>query len=211
MKLSKKIIGLAAATALVAGAGAMAATPATAAKAPKTSGKTILDIKKAAPALAAAGITITVDKPATFAKGIIGFPVTGDADTINHSGSVTFASTANPAGITGENPVIAINGNTATITLSVLGNPVPLLDVKHVKANKTKRKVVKGKKSWSVKYTTVIRGDLHLTSSQPIVDLFNSGLGVTIFEAGMGLGTTKTTIVETVQCAKPNAKSCKKA
>ncbi len=215
MKLSKKILSLAAATALVAGAGAMAATPATAAKAPKQSGKTILDIKKAAPALAAAGITITATKPATFAKGIIGFPVTSfdmeTTDTINHSGSVTFASTANPAGITGENPVIAIDGNSATITLTVLGNPVPLLDVKHVKSNKTKRKVVKGKKSWSVKYTTVIRGDLHLTSSQPIVDLFNSGLGVSIFEAGMGLGTTKTTIVETVQCAKPNAKSCKKA
>lgn len=219
MKLSKKIVSLAAATALVAGAGALTAAPAaTAAGKATQGGKTIIDLKSSvAKALTSAGITITPTKPATFAKGIIGFPVTAfdleNAGTVDHSGAITFASKTNPTGVTGENPIFTMTGsNTATITVTALGNPVPLLDVKHVKMGNTTRKIDKShKKKWVVKYTTVVRGDVHITNNQGVVDLLNSALSTTAFTADMGLGTLKTTLVETVPCSKPSNAGCKKA
>ena len=217
MRIATKIIGIAASAALVAGAGAISVVPAQAAAAPKVTGKTIIDLKPAvAGALAAAGVGIRVTAPATFAtspKILIGFPVTGaTATTVTHSGAVTFYSALNPAGVPGENPIITLGaGNTATITVSVGGTAVPLLDVKHVKTKSSSWKIDKSHKKWVVKRTTSIGGDVHLTSSQGIVDLVNEALGVTVFKAGMGMGTTRVTVNETANCKSNTVKGCKVA
>ena len=196
MNLGKKIISVAAGVALVAGAGLAASAPAQAKALPKTGGKTIIDFKpEVVGALVAAGITIEATPPATFVtspKVMLGFPVTGaTGDGITHSGSVTFKSTANPAGIKGDNPIMTLNDdNTATITVSVSGNPVPLLVVKR---------------------TVAIGGAVHLTSSQPIVDLLNSAWGTTVFTADLGLGASRTTVSEVKTCKANTVKSCKAA
>jgi hypothetical protein len=217
MNLSKKIISVAAGVALVAGAGLAASAPAQAKALPKTGGKTIIDFKpEVVGALVAAGITIEATAPATFVtspKVMLGFPVTGaTGDGITHSGSVTFKSTGNPAGIKGDNPVITLNDdNTATITVSVSGNPVPLLVVKHDKIKYSQWKIDKSHAKWIVKRTVAIGGAVHLTASQPIVDLLNSALSVTVFKADMGLGSSRTTVSEVKTCKANTVKACKAA
>ena len=217
MSLGKKIISVAAGVALVAGAGLAASTPVQAKAVPKTGGKTIIDFKpEIVGALIGAGISITATPPATLAttpKVILGFPVTGaSGNGITHSGSVTFASTANPTGLTGDNPVITLNDDrTATITLSVSGNPVPLLVVKHDKIKYSKWKIDKSHKKWIVKRTVAFGGAVHLTSSQPIIDLLNAALGTTVFEADLGLGASRTTVREVKTCKANTVKSCKAA
>jgi hypothetical protein len=217
MNFGKKLVSVAAGVALVAGAGLAASAPAQAKPLPKTGGKTIIDFKpEIVGALVGAGISITAGSPATLAttpKVILGFPVTGaSGNGITHSGSVTFASTANPAGIKGDNPVITLNDdNTATITVSVSGNPVPLLVVKHDKIKYSQWKIDKSHSKWIVKRTVAIGGAVHLTSSQPIVDLLNSALGVTVFKADLGLGASRTTVSEVKTCKANTVKACKAA
>lgn len=218
MRITTKIISVAASVALVAGAGALAATPASAAKSlPKTSGKTILDLTpNVAAALTAAGIKISVVKPATLStspKVMVGFPVTGlDGASITHSGGVTFTSTGNPTGITGSNPIITPgDDNTATISLTVLGTPVDLLYTKHDGWKYGKWTTDKSHSKWIIKRTVTVKGDLHLTSSSAVVDLLNSVLVTTVFTPDMGLGTTRTTVNEVRICKANTTASCKKA
>ena len=217
MNFGKKLVSVAAGVALVAGAGLAASAPAQAKALPKTGGKTIIDFKpEVVGALVAAGITIEATAPATFVtspKVMLGFPVTGaTGDGITHSGSVTFKSTGNPAGIKGDNPVITLNDdNTATITVSVSGNPVPLLVVKHDKIKYSQWKIDKSHAKWIVKRTVAIGGAVHLTASQPIVDLLNGALGVTVFKADMGLGSSRTTVSEVKTCKANTVKACKAA
>ncbi len=218
MKLGTKIVSAVAGVALVAGAGLAATTPANATHGkglPKTTGKTIIDFKpEIAAALVGAGIGIKATAPAEFVtspKVMLGFPVTGSTgDGITHSGAVTFYSAANPTGVTGENPLITLNDDkTATITLSVGGNPVPLLVVKHDKVKYTEWKIDKSHKKWVVKRTVDLRGAVHLTSSQPIIDLLNGALGTTAFTADLGLGASNTKVTEVKTCKTNTVKGCK--
>ena len=220
MKLGTKIVSVAAGVALVAGAGLAATAPATAAPSkplPKTSGKTIIDFKpEIAAALVGAGIGIRATAPATFVtspKVMLGFPVTGaTGNGITHSGAVTFYSAANPTGVTGENPIITLNDDkTATITLSVGGNPVPLLVVKHEKVKYSQWKIDKSHSKWIVKRTVDLRGAVHLTSSQPIIDLLNGALGTTAFTADLGLGASNTKVTEVKTCKSNTTKGCKQS
>jgi len=218
MKLGTKIVSAVAGVALVAGAGLAATTPANATHGkglPKTTGKTIIDLKpEIAAALVGAGIGIKATAPATFVtspKVMLGFPVTGvEGNGISHSGSVTFYSTANPTGIQGDNPLITLNDDkTATITLSVGGNPVPLLVIKHDKLKYSTWKIDKSHKKWVVKRTVDIGGPVHLTSSQPIIDLLNGALGTTVFTADLGLGLASSKINEVKTCKTNTTKGCK--
>lgn len=217
MNLGKKLVSVAAGVALVAGAGLAASAPAQAKPLPKTTGKTIIDFKpEIAVALVQAGIGIKAEAPATFVtspKVMLGFPVTGTAGNgISHSGSVTFFSAANPTGVTGTNPVITINDdNTSTITLSVSGNPVPLLVVKHDKVKYSKWAIDKSHSKWIVKRTLDLGGAVHLTSSQPIIDLLNGALGTKAFTADLGLGAANTKVTEIKTCKTNTVKSCKAA
>lgn len=217
MNFGKKLVSVAAGVALVAGVGMAATAPAQAKPKPlpKTSGKTIIDFKpEIAVALVTAGIGIKATAPAEFVttpKVMIGFPVTGvSGNGITHSGAVTFFSATNPTGITGENPIMTLNDDkTATITLSVGGNPVPLLVVKHDKLKYSKWSIDKSHAKWIVKRTVDIGGPVHLTASQPIVDLLNGALGTTAFKADMGLGAANTKVTEIKTCKSNTVKGCK--
>lgn len=217
MNLGKKLVSVAAGVALVAGAGLAASAPAQAKPLPKTTGKTIIDFKpEIAAALVSAGIGIKATAPAEFVtspKVMLGFPVTGaTGNGISHAGAVTFFSAANPGGVTGENPVITLNDDkTSTITLTVLGNPVPLLVVKHDKPKYTAWKVDKSHSKWIIKRTLDLRGAVHLTSSQPIIDLLNGALGTTAFTADLGLGAANTKVTEIRTCKANTVKACKAA
>ena len=217
MKLGTKIVSVAAGIALVAGAGLAATAPAQAKALPKTTGKTIIDFKpEIAAALVGAGIGIKATAPATFVtspKVMLGFPVTGaTGNGITHSGAVTFYSATNPTGVTGENPLITLNDdNTATVTLSVSGNPVPLLVIKHEKVKYSQWKIDKSHSKWVVKRTVDLRGAVHLTSSQPIIDLLNTALGTKAFTADLGLGASNTKVTEVKTCKSNTVKGCKQS
>ncbi len=183
MSFTKKIISVAAGVALIAGAGAMAATPAAASKHVKISGKTIISFDKALAPIVAG---IEVVAPATKSGTMLGFPVTGaDGNGVTHSGGIKIG------GIEALNPVIIINTETggAIINVSVGGNPVPLFNVKNFKA---------GKPSKKGKATTIVwSGFLHMTDSQAIVDIVNGAIGQPVFTPDQGLGKIRTTIIET--------------
>jgi len=213
MKLGKKIVSVVAGVALVAGAGAMAAAPAQAKPLPKTTGKTTIDFKpEVVVEMVKAGISIEATAPATFVtspKVMLGFPVTGaEGNGITHSGAVTFKSTANPVGVTGSNPVITLNDDkTSTVTVSVGGNPVPLLTIKHEKVKYSQWKIDKSHSKWIVKRTLDLRGAVHLA---PGIDgVLNGALGVTIFTPDMGLGAANTKVTEVKTCKSNTVKGCK--
>ena len=99
MNLSTKLISVAAAAALVAGAGAMAAAPATASGKAAIGGTTIIEVPLALVGAAqAAGVTIAPIAPsrAQATSDIVGvtFPITGPADdgALFHKGGLSFAS-----------------------------------------------------------------------------------------------------------------------
>ena len=215
MNFGKKLVSVAAGVALVAGAGLAASAPAQAKPLPKTTGKTIIDFKpEVAAALLGAGIGITPGAPATFVttpKIMLGFPVTGaTGNGITHSGSVTFTSKANPTGVTGTNPVITLNDdNTATITVSVGGNPVDLLTIKHEKPKYTAWKIDKSHSKWIVKRTLDLRGAVHLAAGMD--GLLNQVLGVTVFTPDLGLGAANTKVTEVKTCKSNTVKACKAA
>lgn len=218
MKLGTKIVSAVAGVALVAGAGLAATAPAGAAPSkplPKTSGKTIIDLKpEVAVELVKAGISIEPVTPATLStspKVMLGFPVTGSTGNgISHSGGVTFKSTGNPVGVTGTNPVITLNDNkTATITVSVGTNKVPLLVIKHDKLKYSTWKIDKSHKKWIVKRTVDIGGPVHLA---PGIDtILNGALVTTVFTPDMGLGLASTKVNEVKTCKSNTTKGCKQS
>lgn len=218
MKLGTKIVSVAAGVALAAGASMAVTVPAGAAPSkplPKTSGKTIIDFKpEVVVELVKAGISIEATAPATFVttpKVMLGFPVTGtQGNGISHSGSVTFKSTGNPAGVTGSNPAITLNDNkTASVAITVAGipDPVTVFTVKHNGVKYSKWKIDKTHTKWVVKRTLSLRGDVHLAPGAD--QLLNAALVTTVFTPDLGLGASRTTITEVVTCKSNTVKGCK--
>jgi hypothetical protein len=217
MKLGSKIISVAAAAALVAGAGAMAASPATAAHKKPFTGKTIIDFKpEVVVELVKAGIGIEATLPATFVttpKVMLGFPVTGvKGNGVSHSGSVTFKSTGNPAGVTGANPQVTLNDDkTASVSITVAGipDPVTVFTIKHNGVKYSQWKIDKSHTKWVVKRTLALRGAVHLA---PGADgLLNAALVTKVFTPDMGLGASRTTITEIQNCKSNTVKGCKRS
>ena len=175
MNLTKKIVSLAAATALVAGAGAMAAAPAQAA--PKTKGTTVISFKKGLLPIVS---KIVVVAPAKAAGARLSFPVSKvTANAVEHTGGIKVGAVEalNPIIIIGEN-------NTASITLDIVGlQRTEVFTIKHLK--KTVNKKSK-QQIW--------QGDLHLTTNPLVADAFNAQIGAVVFTPDMGLGQIRTTI-----------------
>ncbi len=176
MKLTHKIVGLAAAAALVAGAGLAAAPAATSATPSKAAtGTTLISFKKE---LAPITAGITPVDPAKKSGNRLTFPVVDvTKNVIGHSGGITIG------GVTVSNPKITIDNKakTASITVDSPLGVIELFTVKHLKTyNKTK--------------TVVRQGDLHLTSNQQIVDTLNTLVGAAVFTADMGLGQIRITV-----------------
>ena len=112
MNLSKKIISVAAAAALVAGAGALAATPASAKSKTPIKGTTVLEVPLTTVGAAVqAGITIAPIAPsrAQATSEVVGvtFPVSGPVmdGMVHHRGGISLASANTGITLTATKPV----------------------------------------------------------------------------------------------------------
>ena len=182
MNLTKKIVSLAAATALVAGAGAMAAAPAQA-KA-KTSGTTLISLKADVAPLFASVVAVP---PAKKDGSRITFPVTKVVGNgVEHSGALKVGNleVSDPIIVIGENKTASV-----TVNVAALSTRVELFTLKNFKPGKPKKK---GKTT-----TTVWTGFVHLTSNPVVVGDLNQEAGAEVFTADMGLGGIRTTIIVT--------------
>ena len=232
MNLSKKIVSVAAGVALIAGAGAMAATPATASGKSGIGGTTIIEVPLALVGAAqAAGVTIAPIAPskAQATSDLVGvtFPITGPADdgALFHKGGLSFASSNTDITLTATKPIIgwASDGSSddATIAVTVGGIPaghpfasangqsLPVFDVKGydrvIKKGKPKGKG----KNWTRVDTITMTGPVTVTSNTTVVDVLNGLLmapGGTLFTAGMDFGTLES--VETVTHKCKSKKAC---
>ena len=232
MNLGKKIVSVAAGVALIAGAGAMAATPATASGKSGIGGTTIIEVPLALVGAAqAAGVTIAPIAPskAQATSDLVGvtFPITGPADdgALFHKGGLSFASSNTDITLTATKPIIgwASDGSSddATIAVTVGGIPaghpfasangqsLPVFDVKGydrvIKKGKPKGKG----KNWTRVDTITMTGPVTVTSNTTVVDVLNGLLmapGGTLFTAGMDFGTLES--VETVTHKCKSKKAC---
>lgn len=214
MNLGKKIVSIAAGMALVAGAGALAATPATAAAKPKIKGSTTLSFPPAIlEALAANQITfdaidggkVDIDGSTGFAN--ITFPVTGPVEDglIKHKGTLEIKSGLTDVTLTITDPVVAYatdGSGTGSIGGVVNGLPSwtepfasvingtfrdPLFNLSDVKISIKKGKPKKAGKAFTRTDAVTITGDLSYNSSQDSANLFNAAL--TKFPAGPAIFT----------------------
>ena len=135
MNLSKKIVSVAAAAALVAGAGAMAATPASAKSKAAIKGTTVLEVPLTTVGAAVqAGVTIAPIAPsrvqATSEVAAVTFPVSGPLmdGMVHHRGGISLASANTGITLTATKPAIEYatsGGDTATLTIEINIVPVP--------------------------------------------------------------------------------------
>jgi hypothetical protein len=232
MNLSKKIVSVAAGVALIAGAGAMAAAPATASGKSGIGGTTIIEVPLALVGAAqAAGVTIAPIAPsrAQATSEVVGvtFPITGPADdgALFHKGGLSFASSNTDITLTATKPVIgwATDGSSddATIAVTVGGIPaghpfagangqsLPVFDVtdydRVIKKGKPKGK---GKK-WTRVDTVTMTGPVTVTTNASVVGVLNGLLmapGGTLFTPGMAFGSLNS--VETITHNCKSKKAC---
>ncbi len=231
MNLGKKIVSVAAGVALIAGAGAMAAAPATASGKSKIGGTTIVEVPLALVGAAqAAGVTIAPISPsrAQATSDVVGvtFPITGPATdgALYHNGGLSFASSNTDITLTASKPLIgwATDGSSddATISVTVGGIPdghpfanangqtLPVFDVKGydrvIKKGKPKGK---GKK-WTRVDTITMTGPVTVTTNATVVGVLNGLLmapGGTLFTPGMAFGTLNSVETVTHNCKSQRA------
>jgi len=176
MNLTKKIVSLAAAVTLVAGAGAMAASPAIAKPKPKTKGITVISFDKALAPVVAGIVPVA---PAKKTGTQLSFPVSKVVGNgVEHKGGIKIGA------LEASNPVILIDteNSTAAINVTVAGNALPLFTIKNFKIRTDNKK------------QQVWQGFLHMTDNQLVVDALNGAVGQAVFTPDMGLGQIRTTI-----------------
>ena len=218
----KKIVSVAAGVALIAGAGAMAATPATAASKAKVGGETVITVPLALiGAAGAAGVTISPIEPsrAQATTDVVGvtFPVTGPAQdgVIHHLGGLSFASANTGITLTATKPQIEYatsGGDTASITVEINGVPsaspfaalngtrVPIFTVNDFTVKGKWGKATKAGKAWKQTYTSTITGSVTVVDNATVVDAVNGFMGAKIFTAGMDFGDLASKVTTTETC-----------
>jgi len=231
MNLSKKIVSVAAAAALVAGAGAMAATPASASGHSGIGGTTIIEVPLALlEAAQAAGVTIAPIAPskAQATSDLVGvtFPITGPADdgALFHKGGLSLASSNTNITLTATKPIIGWptdgSSDDATIAVTVGGIPedhpfasangqsLTVFDVKgYDRVIKKGKPQGKGKK-WTRVDTITMTGPVTVTTNETVVSVLNSLLmppGGTLFTPGMAFGTLNSVETITHKCKSKRA------
>jgi len=230
MNLAKKIVSVAAGVALVAGMGAVAATPATAKDKAKIKGATGIAVPTAlVTAAAGAGVAISPVAPATADATMdvvdVLFPVTGPLEdgVLHHKGGLSLASSVTNITLTVTKPTIewpSSGGSTASIVGEIGGIPadnpfagfngqrLPIFTVTDFvikdKAGKIKKN---GKKGYTRVITSTLSGDVSVVDSATVVDAINGFMGVPLFTAGMDFGTLSTKYSVTRTCK--TKKACK--
>ena len=230
MKLGKRLVSVAAAVALVAGAGVMAATPASAKMTRTVSGGSVITVPLATiTGAAGAGVTISAIKPAlaeATSDGVgVAFPaqIPKTDGVLPHRGGLSLASAKTSVTLTWRNPAIEYatsGGDTAVISGIVNGipdsnplapmlngKPLALFDVKNFTTGWKIGKVKKVGKKYQKVLTQTMSGDVYVTSSETIVGGLNALMGVALFTAGTQFGTLNTEWSVTVRC--DTAKECK--
>lgn len=228
MSFTKKIISVAAGVALVAGAGAMAATPASASK-HNIKGDTVIEVPMAIiQAAGAAGVSITPNAPASAeatmeAVGVV-FPVTGPSmdGVLHHNGGLSLASSNTGITLTWDKPEITwatSGGDTAAITGVVGGIPAgsgfeqlngQRAQVFTVTDFTIKNKPGKPKKSgkvWKRTDVQTLSGVVTVVDNPTVVQILNGLMGAEIFVAGMEFGALGTAWGVTHTCK--TKKACK--
>lgn len=234
MRITTKIIGVAASVALVAGAGALAAAPAGASGKSAIGGETVIAVPTALiSAAGAAGVAVSPIAPAKAQAtmdvvGVI-FPVVGPATdgARFHTGGLQFASSNTNITLTATNPTIgwatSEGPDDATITVTVGGIPaghplasangskLPVFDVKGYEMTIKKGKVTGKGKKWTRVDTITMTGPVTVTTNATVVGALNGLLmkpGTTLFTAGMPFGELDS--VETVTHRCKSKKLCSK-
>lgn len=229
MKFTQKVVSLAAAAALIAGAGAAVASPASAKIKRTVSGGTAIEVPlELVSGAASAGVTITPIKPALAeaTSNVVGiaFPaqLPKTDGVLPHKGGLSFASANTGVTLTFNNPSIEYptsGGDTAVITgiiggipddnpLATLnGKPVQLLDVKNFTVGWKIGKVKKVGKKFEKVLTQTMSGDVFVSSNGLIIDGVNALMGAPLFTAGMAFGALDTEWSVKVTC--DTAKECK--
>lgn len=227
MRTSTKIVSVIASTALVVGAGALAAAPAGAKpKGPQPTGTTVINVPMAI-ITAAADDSVTI-APIAPSEGLatatsvgLTFPITGPAmdGGVNHLGGISLASGITGITLTLTKPVVSwptgrakpltgtisatINGIPDSVPLKTLnGTPINVFDVKNMKIVVTTGKVEKnGSKGYKRTDTQKITGVVTLYNNQLIVDGINGLMGTPgLFKPGMPFGTLDTSWSMTRTC-----------
>ena len=221
MHVRRKIVSVAAAAALVVGAGAVTAAPAAAkVKTPTAKGQTDLTVPLATVADAAAkGVTISPVAPAqvlaTMDTATLEFPVRyrrGDG-IIGHRGGLSFAS--DNTGITVElvNPDITwgtgespVQRAQVSFTNTLNGAYVTILDVRNIDITSKLGKAVKdGKSGWKRTDRVTFTGDAFIVNNPVAVKIFNEAMDAEIFTPGMAFGTIDSSSDITVYCKTKKA------
>jgi hypothetical protein len=231
MNLSKKVVSVAAAAALVVGAGAITAAPASAKVKRTISGSTIVNVPFALIAQAGeAGVDIAPIKPAraevTTDVVAVDLPVTWPKTdgVLPHKGGLSFASSVTGVTLTFSNPVIEYATGGGPVDTAVIagtiggipeGNPlaglngksVQLLDVKNFKLKWNVSKPKKVGKKYQKTITQTMSGDVFVSSNGDIIGGVNTLMGTPLLTAGMPFGDLKTKWSVNVTC--DTLKECK--
>lgn len=216
MHVGKKLVSVAAAAALVVGAGALTASPASAkVKTPTMKGATDLTVPLSFVVDAMGkGVTIAPIEPAsvmtTADSATLQFPVTyrrGDG-IIAHKGGLSFAS--DNTGITIEltNPAITwgtgpfpIKRASIEFTNELNGAIVKILDLRNIDATTKNGKPVKnGKAGWKRTDTGTFTADAFVVNNPVSVKIFNEAMDAEIFTPGMAFGSVESNYSITVYC-----------
>jgi hypothetical protein len=131
------------------------------------------------------GVTVTPIAPATAKTGLV-FPVSGGkiavatlAGTVDHTGGLTFSHNGKSVQLTS----FIIDTTTKQLTALAGGQRVPILNL-----NLASLKRASGPNG------TVVASDIKLTLTSQAASALNSGLGVSIFTAGLPFGVATLTV-----------------
>lgn len=131
------------------------------------------------------GITVAPVAPATAKKALV-FPVSGGritvatlAGTVNHTGGLTFSHSGKSVQLTS----FTINTTTKQLTALAGGQRVPILNLDLASLKRA-----------SGPNGTVVARNIKLTLTSQAASALNSGLGVSIFKAGLPFGVATLTV-----------------
>jgi hypothetical protein len=126
-------------------------------------------------------INIAPRRPATAAKNVLGFPISGGrivgatfAGTLNHTGGLTFRHHAKSVTLNH----FVINTHTKQVSASVRGKSLPIFDLNLASLKRV-----------SERHRTIVATNIKLTVTSNAARALNRGLGVTTFNGAQHFGS----------------------
>lgn len=205
MKITRTIVGVAAAAALVAAGGVATISPA---YAYTMNGKTNVSLKKdTVAAFAKAGVTMKANLPAKRNGSKLMFPVQAFGyNYADMSGGLTLSGPSK-ATFVATNPEMSWRNKNGAIEFTTAIGRIDLFKLGHVNKD-VQITFDKSHRIWVRKTTTKVRATMNLTSDQSVINYINNRLGTSMFTAGLGMGRLLTTVVETVDCKVNDEQKC---